>query len=170
VSTLISEEYRQLNGQLHQTNDAYGRSGHKWAADIRELANICAARTILDYACGKATLASALADKTVICYDPCMPQFSDLPDPADLVVGSDFLEHVEPDCLEAVLDDLQRLTLKAVFLVVATRPAKKILADGRNAHLIQEPYSWWLPKIMHRWTIQSFANYGGEFVVMGSKQ
>lgn len=167
---LISEEYRALNGHLHETNDGYGRSGHKWADDIRELANICAARTILDYGCGKATLAASLLDKTVLCYDPAIPQHSEQPDPADLVVCGDVLEHIEPDFLDAVLDDLQRLTLKAVFLVVATRPAKKILADGRNAHLIQEPYSWWVPKIMARWTMQSFANYGGEFVVMGAKQ
>jgi hypothetical protein len=26
-------------------------------------------------------------------------------------------------------------------------PAAKILSDGRNAHLIQEPSSWWLPKL-----------------------
>jgi hypothetical protein len=26
-------------------------------------------------------------------------------------------------------------------------PAEKVLADGRNAHLIQKPSSWWLPRI-----------------------
>jgi len=26
-------------------------------------------------------------------------------------------------------------------------PAVKFLQDGRNAHLIQKPTSWWLPKI-----------------------
>lgn len=166
---LISEEYRALNGQLHAAGN-YGVSGHKWADDVRQLADICAARTILDYGAGQCTLAKSIRDKTVLCYDPAIPEISDIPDPADLVTCTDCLEHIEPDCLDAVLDDLQRLTLKAVFLVVATRPAKKILADGRNAHLIQEPYSWWLPKIISRWTMQSFANYGGEFVVMGAKQ
>lgn len=166
---LITEEYRKLNGQLHEAGN-YGISGHKWAEDVRQLANICAARTILDYGAGQMTLARSLPDKTVLSYDPAIPDISEAPDPADLVVCGDVLEHIEPDCLEEVLDDLQRLTLRAVFLVVATRPAKKILADGRNAHLIQQPYSWWLPKIMQRWDMQSFANYGGEFVVMGAKK
>ena len=48
----------------------------------------------------------------------------------------ELMEHIEPECLEEVLDNLQWLSLKAVFLVIATRPAKKMLADGRNAHLI----------------------------------
>jgi hypothetical protein len=26
-------------------------------------------------------------------------------------------------------------------------PAGKTLPDGRNAHLIQKPSSWWLPKL-----------------------
>lgn len=166
---LISEEYRQLNGKLHEAGN-YGISGHKWAEDVRQLANICAARVILDYGAGQQTLAKSLPDKTVISYDPAIPEISEHPDPADLVVCGDVLEHVEPEYLDDVLNDLRDLTLRAVFLVVATRPAKKILADGRNAHLIQQHYSWWLPKIMERWEMQSFANYGGEFVVMGARK
>ena len=27
-------------------------------------------------------------------------------------------------------------------------PAGKVLSDGRNAHLIQEPTSWWLEKFI----------------------
>jgi hypothetical protein len=32
-------------------------------------------------------------------------------------------------------------------------PAIKILADGRNAHLIQKPSSWWLTKIVKHFEI-----------------
>jgi hypothetical protein len=30
------------------------------------------------------------------------------------------------------------------------------LLDGRNAHLIQKPSSWWLPKFMERFELVTF--------------
>lgn len=42
------------------------------------------------------------------------------------------LEHIEPECLEQVLDHLQRLTRKIALLNIVTRPANKVLADGHN--------------------------------------
>ena len=38
-------------------------------------------------------------------------------------------------------------------------PAAKILADGRNAHLIQKPSSWWLPKIVKYFEIHQLMNH-----------
>ena len=76
---------------------------------------------------------------------------------------TDVLEHIEPECLEHVLDDLQRLTRKVAFLNIATRPAKKILADGRNAHLIQQQLPFWLPLFWQRFTILMVENGPGEF-------
>ena len=49
--------------------------------------------------------------------------------------------------LDAVLADLNRVTKRCIFLTVATGPAVKVLDDGRNAHLIQQPMEWWLPKL-----------------------
>lgn len=165
---LITEEYRQLNGDLHRTRADYGVGGHKWAEQVQGLAKAIQARTILDYGAGKGTLAKAIKNRTVINYDPAIPEYSDAPEPADLVVCSDVLEHVEPECLEDVLDTLSVLSLKAVFLVVATRPAKKVLADGRNAHLIIEPPKWWLARICHRWDLRTFVDNGGEFMAVGT--
>jgi hypothetical protein len=31
----------------------------------------------------------------------------------------------------------------------------KVLSDGRNAHLTQQPMEWWLPKIWERFDIQT---------------
>ncbi len=56
------------------------------------------------------------------------------------------LEHVEPDKLDAVLAHLKLLARHAVFVVVALIPTAKILADGRNAHLIVRPANWWRKK------------------------
>jgi hypothetical protein len=46
-----------------------------------------------------------------------------------------------------VIADLASITRKLGFISIATGPAIKVLADGRNAHLIQKPSSWWLPKL-----------------------
>jgi hypothetical protein len=80
-------------------------------------------------------------------YDPGIPADSALPAPADLVVCTDVLEHIEPEHLDAVLAHIFRLAQRAVFLQIALFPAKKTLPDGRNAHLIVQPANWWLDKI-----------------------
>ena len=173
---LISPEYAALNAALHESDQEYGTSGHKWAGAIDDLAAKSNAATILDYGCGRGTLKRALiqlwAGKDgplydVIEYDPALPERLYKPMRADVVVCGDVLEHVEPECLYAVLDDLKSIARKAVFLAVATRPARKHLADGRNAHLLVERSPWWVPKLINRWQMMAFQDMGGEFVFIG---
>lgn len=152
---LISESYRAQNVLLHE-NPSYGVSGHKYAEMVASMALRLGTRDILDYGCGKRTLEKALGFP-IKNYDPCIADLDAGPLDADLVVCGDVLEHVEPDYLDNVLDDLQRLTKRAALLVVDTMPAQKTLPDGRNAHLIQEGPEWWLPKIMARFEVESFA-------------
>lgn len=163
---LITEEYRQQNALLHEQRADFGANGHRYAQQIRELAQAVQANEILDYGAGKCTLSDALHDLNVINYEPAFPHLAATPDPADLVVCGDVLEHIEPECLDAVMDDLARVTKKCLFATVATRPAVKTLPDGRNAHLIQQPMQWWLPKFWDRFTIGSFHNLGGEIMLI----
>ena len=169
---LITDEYRALNAGLHATSASYGTSGHKWAALVDDLATKTEARSVLDYGSGKGTLRAALEARhrpyVVQEYDPAIPGKEEKPARADLVVCGDVLEHIEPECLYAVLDDLANIAKRAVFLVVATGPAMKTLADGRNAHLIVEPVEWWLPKLMLRWRLALFRDLGGEFLMIGT--
>ena len=72
-----------------------------------------------------------------------------------MVCCIDVLEHIEPDLLDNVLDHLAALTEGIAFLSVDTGPAIKTLSDGRNAHLIQQQLTWWLPKIWERWDLQT---------------
>ena len=153
---LISESYRQQNKQLHEAGN-YGISGHKRAAQVLEIANAIGTRDILDYGCGRRTLETALGF-AISNYDPCLAGFDSEPKPAQLVVCSDVLEHIEPEYLDNVFDDIQRVTLDTAYLVISTRPAKKILPDGRNAHLIQEGFGWWAPKLDARFKIVFFRN------------
>jgi hypothetical protein len=75
--------------------------------------------------------------------DPVFPEYGE-PKPADLVCCIDVLEHIEPALVGNVISELASITPKFGFFSVHMGPAAKVLADGRNAHLIQRPSSWWL--------------------------
>lgn len=142
----ISKDYKKLNEQLHADNKHYGESGGRWASTVLELAYHYNTRDILDYGAGKGKLGDNLPFQ-IQEYDPCIGDLVAEPKPADIVVCTDVLEHIEPECLDNVLYDLWRLTKKTAFLTISCSPAKKELPDGRNAHLIQEPVQWWLVKL-----------------------
>jgi hypothetical protein len=89
-------------------------------------------------------------------YDPAIPEWAVTPEPSRLVACIDVLEHIEPVLIDNVLDDLQRLTAGVGFFTVHTAAAMKVLPDGRNAHLIQEPAAWWLPKFLARFELNRF--------------
>ena len=141
---LISESYRELNKQLHEVNPAFGISGQKYVDEILNIVEHLKPRSILDYGCGKGTFKSRFMFPHLVSeYDPAVPGKDAKPEPADLVVCTDVLEHIEPECLDDVLSDISRLAEKAAYLVVATYPAQKKLPDGRNAHLIQRKRDFW---------------------------
>lgn len=162
---LITSAYQDLNAKLHEERPDYGTSGQKWAPVVQMLMQEYGCASVLDYGCGKQTLQRALGFP-IHQYDPCLPEFCAAPEPADLVVCTDVLEHIEPECIDSVLDDLKRLTGKAAFFTVATGPAKKSLPDGRNAHILQRPAKWWLPMLWERWELMGFRDMGGEFMVI----
>ena len=160
----FTDEYKTLQQALHQ-DPHYGTSGHKHADRIRDLAARMETRSILDYGAGKMTLAKALPFP-IDNYDPMIPGLDATPTQHDLVVCSDVLEHIEHACIIDVLKHLQALTTKVLFIDVATRPAKKTLADGRNAHLIQELGAWWLTELVHFFDPVFFQTYEGGFVAV----
>jgi hypothetical protein len=162
---LITDGYKELNQRLHEQRADYGVSGQKYAPRVLELSQVLSTRDILDYGCGKRTLEKALGFE-IRNYDPCIPGLDDPPAPAQLVVCTDVLEHIEPECLDDVLDDLRRCTTHSGFFAIATRPAKKFLADGRNAHLIQQDARWWLDRLWARFRISDFRDIGSEFHVV----
>jgi hypothetical protein len=159
---MISQAYLHQQKQLHKTGE-YGVTGHKWAPHIQDLCRALGTTDVLDYGCGQRTLEKALGFG-IHNYDPCIDGLDGVPAPAELVVCGDVLEHIEPDFLAEVLDDLRRVTKRLGFFVIANRPAKKILPDGRNAHLIQEGAEWWFPKIAERFNVNQFVDMGGEML------
>lgn len=165
LDTLASAEYRaQLNG-LH-ANQKWGADGHKHVAAVRAFANFVEPATILDYGCGRGTLAPAMPERRVQMYDPGIPGREGAPKPVDMIVCTDVLEHVEPDRLDNVLAHISVLAAKAAYVVIATRPANATLPDGRNAHLVLRPFAWWAERfIEHGWTISESADRKGKEAV-----
>ncbi len=150
---LISPEYLELQKQLHDTK-GYGTSAAKRAAEISAAMELHGCVDILDYGCGKGTLKDKLGD-CVREYDPAIPGKDADPEPADLVVCTDVLEHIEPDKLDDVLKHIHSKTKKRLYFTVSLCPAQKVLSDGRNAHLIVESANWWLERLGNYFLISS---------------
>lgn len=166
---LITEEYRQTQKDLHQDPN-YGTASVQYAPIVAKLVNQYQVQELLDYGAGKLRLLKTIAEAKMvehrfryIPYEPADDRFADRPRPCEMVTCIDVLEHIEPDLLDNVLDDLRRVTGEIGFFTVHCGPAKKVLQDGRNAHLTQQPMSWWLPKFMQRFDIQTVQKTGGGF-------
>ena len=143
---LISAGYAELNKRLHIDNLGYGVGGGRHSVAVMALAKSIQTQSILDYGCGKGYLAKAIPFP-IWEYDPGVPGKEESPRPADLVVCTDVLEHIEPEYLHNVLSDIARCTKKITYMVISTRLAGKTLADGRNAHLIVKDKDWWKQKL-----------------------
>lgn len=142
----ITPLYAAEQRRLHATDPTFGVQGYLWAYHVAGIATIEDCRSVLDYGCGKGTLGEELRRNTRLAveeYDPGIPGKDGLPLSCDLVVSLDVLEHIEPFCLEAVLNDLKMLTRKCLFVVISTKLSKRIMADGRDTHLIvRNPEDW----------------------------
>jgi FkbM family methyltransferase len=170
LPNVITPEYSALNKQLHESDPSYGTSGSKRADIVRKLIEKTKPASILDYGAGKGTLAAALP-MPIWEYDPCILGKDQPPRAAELVVCTDVLEHVEPNCLDSVLLDLRRVTLKVCYVVIHTGPAIKSLPDGRNAHLIQQPMEWWNQKLENFFRVASINQAGVEVTaILGPKE
>lgn len=156
---LISPDYQQQQQHMHETISDYGHMASRYGDLVGAMVDNMGINTLLDYGCGhNLSLQKNLKPQRPFkyqAYDPGVPEYAGDPKPAELVVCIDVLEHIEPDCLEAVLDHLEELTEKVLFATVHTKAAHKKLPDGRNAHLIQQPYEWWIPKLSERFSLQS---------------
>ena len=157
---LITPEYQEQQRQMHQNPKInYGTTGEQYGEMVGSIVDTMEINTLLDYGSGhNLSLTRTLKPQrkfTYIPYDPGVEEYSDDPEPADMVACIDVLEHIEPDLIENVMDHLEELTGTVLFATVHTGPAGKNLPDGRNAHLIQEEVEWWLPKFWERFFVQS---------------
>lgn len=168
----ISENYLQLQKELHQ-NPNYGVASLSFAPIVADIMRQTQCKTLSDYGAGKKRLLEGLrgagfVPDSYMPYDPVFPEYGN-PQPADLVCCIDVLEHIEPELLPNVLSDLASITHRLGFFSVHMGPAGKVLSDGRNAHLIQKPSSWWLKRLVAHFEIlhlQSHQMMGQGFWVL----
>lgn len=152
----ISAEKKTVERMMHTAMAEYGASGHKQAGIVKQLMDGFKTVDVLDYGCGKQTLADALGC-AIRGYDPAIPGLDTDPEPADIVVCTDVLEHIEEECLDEVLMHINDLTKKVGLLIINTAPSFKYLPDGRNFHICLHPPKWWLNKVNVHMDIQQMA-------------
>ncbi len=158
---LISKDYIEQNAIVH-SNRIWGASGYSHANTIAKYRKEIKAKTVLDYGCGQATLKKALikADRSIkpnwiYEYDPAIVGKDAKPDPADLLIATDVLEHIEPNYFDETMKFLRSLAILGAFFTIALTPSKVFLPDGRNAHLIIESKDWWIAALAwHGFLIQ----------------
>jgi hypothetical protein len=170
VSTAtISTDYLWEQQRLHSI-PSYGTASSSYAPLVKKLIRLAGADSVSDYGAGKQNLKTAL-DRLGLRsidyrpYDPVFPEYGP-PRPADIVCCIDVLEHIEPDLLAQVLDDLGGIVVGVGLFTVHTGPAVKTLSDGRNAHIIQQPQSWWLPRLSEHFEIRHLQTVPNGFLVV----
>jgi len=152
----ISDEYRKQQQKLHE-NPNYGVASISFAPLVGQIIEKFKIESVSDYGAGKQNLIKTLNKNGVfprryLPYDPAFPEYGE-PTPAELVCCIDVLEHIEPELIDNVIHDLFKITDNIAFISIHMGPAIKVLEDGRNAHLIQKPTSWWLGKFISKFEV-----------------
>lgn len=148
---MISDNLKKIYQDIHK-NTPFGKRSkfpkylEKFIADLHP-------QSILDFGCGKGRLVEKIKDTypdiDVRGYDPANPEFEKSINDVrvDMIISSDVLEHVEPEYINDTLKFLQAKS-KFFYHLIACSPAKLILPDGRNAHLIIENNEWWRKRFL----------------------
>jgi len=163
VTYRYTPNYIGLQKELHEVGD-YGVSGIENSPTIFHAVSQLAKRLkkvhVLDYGSARGHTVAKVKSEfwlpptvTFSCYDPAIDNLSDEPAPADLLICTDVLEHVEPECTWAVLDHIQSLTRCIVFFAISLIPASKTMSDGRNAHINLRKSEFWMREIQKRFII-----------------
>ena len=94
-STLISDEYRRMQEELH-CNPNYGVASVSYAPLVAEVLTLVRATELLDYGAGKGRLGQTLRQHgqgplTIHHYDPAIPEWSAPPAPCGVVALIDLI-------------------------------------------------------------------------------
>lgn len=144
---LITPYYQIQRYQLYKDGEEVD-DGHKYVHKVRPFAQQVAAKTILDYGCGQGSFKRSYPDNVDIRqYDPVLPHHTKNPDPADVVVCTNFLERVEPRYLSETLNNLYLLTNKVLFVAISLELSDLWLPNGHNANLTIASEMMWLSEL-----------------------
>lgn len=153
---MITPEYKQELARFH----AYNGFGHNSVVppSVHDIIKRYNPKTVLDYGCATGgmvrTMRQSYPEIIIQGYDPAVAEFSQMPTDADMIYCLDCLEHIEPDHLSSVIDHLFKLSKEILYLEICCVPAKKILSDGRNAHISLHEPDWWKSELKRpSWTL-----------------
>ena len=163
----FTKEYAEMQKQMHEHYTKYGAGVPALLQTIFSMTSQLVKRhgslTVLDYGSADGNVERGLTEKfwvppgvSFVNYDPFIEGSSKDPDPANLVLCMDVMEHVEPQCTEAVLDHIQALTKNVVLFSICMIPAKKVLPDGRNAHINLRDAEYWMCQVRKRFIVSEF--------------
>jgi len=117
---------------------------------VRNLIEEKTIKSFLDYGAGKGNTSNTIKETypniKLHTFDPATFP-NPLPNEVDLTYSSDVLEHIEEELIDETLQDLCDRSTRYQYHLIACHPAKKVLSDGRNAHLIIKSPAWWRNKI-----------------------
>lgn len=148
---MISEQHKKIYREIHRTTP-FGKRA-KVPKHLDWFIKQIKPKSICDFGCGKGKLIETLQTTygiDVIGYDPANPLYDKSINnlKVDLLISCDVLEHVEPEYINNTLKFLLTKS-QYIYHLIALSPAKLILPDGRNAHLIQESAEWWRDKFVN---------------------
>lgn len=156
LRALISRGHLDEQRRLHAMPEGYGGKGMRHREFVRSMLKELGCKSGLDYGCGQGTLWGKSYSRerdpnwALQGYDPAVDAFSAPPLPADLVVCTDVMEHVEQQYVATVVDHLFHLTQIALYVVVALTETSKRFSDGRSAHVMLRPAQWWADEFATR--------------------
>lgn len=163
--SLISDRHRDLYRRHYETRVVESRPS-VWLPRIEALADRHGLRTVIDYGCGAARGISQFSRLAVTDYDPAVPGCEAVPAPADLVVSVHALEHVEPESVNAVIEHMQELALRALLIVVSCEESTKTLPDGSPWHSFVRPWDFWLGRLSDFRPVETIKEHGKEFAAL----
>lgn len=91
---------------------------------------------------------AAANESAPIVFEACLWSLPSALQPSDYTFCCDVMEHIPPERVDAVLDQIARRTKKGGWFRIATRPdgfGPKLL--GEPLHLTVQPASWWEKKL-----------------------
>lgn len=148
--TTLSSEYLETLQDHHKYKD-WGGTAKRWAGpDLYEILNHrnYHLETALDYGCGQETLKGAFPELKWTGYDPGIPELAEKPEGMfDLVTCVDVMEHIEPEYVAEVLQEIADYAKRLVYLYIACAPANdKFMSGpraGQDVHICVQPPAWW---------------------------
>jgi len=133
---------------------------------LRSLCRRFAARSLLDYGCGKARSYAGTraqqADGTrsqglqqlwqleeVALYDPAVEQHATLPRRLfDVAVATAVLEYTPEEDVRWVLAEILGFARRFAFLAIACHPSPWTLPSGENHHVTLRSPGWWTDRLL----------------------